>query len=103
MFGRNSNRKEAEQLSNLNFSSLLEDSNSYSFGNNLLEIGLGSQLTALAYDPVQSLLACGTEAGKVFIFGSPGVELSFDLGREVKVKHLVFRAGFGFLCVVGKF
>lgn len=53
-------------------------------------------------DPVQSLLAVGTEHGRLFVFGAPGVELGWDLGMPTKIRHLVFKPGSGFLCVVGE-
>lgn len=49
---------------------------------------------------MQSLLACGTVEGKLFLFGAPPVELSWDLGRPAKIKHLAFRPGAGFLIVI---
>lgn len=53
-------------------------------------------------DPVQSLLAVGTELGRVFVFGGPEVQLSWNMGRPIRIKHLAFRAGSGFLCCVGE-
>ena len=52
-------------------------------------------------DPVQSLLAVGTEHGKLVVLGAPGVELAWDLGLHTKIRHLAFKSGSGFLCVVG--
>lgn len=54
-------------------------------------------------DPVQSLLAVGTAEGRLFVFGGPAVEISWDVGRPVKIRHLAWRAGSGFLGVVGEF
>lgn len=53
-------------------------------------------------DPVQSLLAVGTERGRIFIFGGPAVLLSWDIGSPLKIKHLAFRAGTGFLVCLGE-
>jgi hypothetical protein len=47
-------------------------------------------------------LAVATDQGRLFVLGGPAVELSWDLGIPVKIKHLAFLAGRGFLCVVGK-
>ena len=61
-----------------------------------------SRLIAPRTDPVQSLLAVGTTEGRLFVFGESGVELSWDIGRPLKIKHLAFKAGSGFLCLVGE-
>lgn len=53
-------------------------------------------------DPVQSLLAVGTVQGRLFVFGKPGVQLSWDLGYPSKIRHLAFRAGSGFLVAIGE-
>lgn len=53
-------------------------------------------------DPVQSLLAVGTEHGRLFVSGRPGVQLSWELGYPSKIRHLAFRSGSGFLCLVGQ-
>lgn len=53
-------------------------------------------------DPVQGLLAVGTELGRVYVFGGPEVQLSWNMGRPIRIKHLAFRAGSGFLCCVGE-
>lgn len=126
MFGKS--RKAVDAVAGLNFTQAAKDPSSYILGE-LRELGLGSELSAFTYgeiivqnrlslsqqsaappadlalnsvDPVQSLLAVGTEHGRLFIFGGPAVELSWDLGIPVKIKHLAFLAGRGFLCIVGE-
>ncbi|KAM0788575.1 hypothetical protein ACM66B_001699 [Microbotryomycetes sp. NB124-2] len=92
-------RKAAELVGSLDFTTSARDTNSYLLGH-VKDIGVGSEVTAVAHDPVQSLLACGTEAGTLHVFGHPGVDLAWHLGVPVKIKHLAFRSGSGFLCVV---
>lgn len=59
-------------------------------------IGISSQISRLAYDPVQSLLAVGTNAtkfgsGQVYIFGQKRIEVVFPLPRQgASVKELQF-------------
>lgn len=53
-------------------------------------------------DPVQSLLAVGTSAGRLFVFGAPGVQVEWDVGLPSKIRHLAWKSGSGFLCVVGE-
>lgn len=93
-------RKAVEAASLLDFSQQARDPTAYVLGQ-LTSLGIGSELSALAFDPVQSLLAVGTEHGKITVFGQPSVQLSWEVGVRVKVKHLAWRAGSGFLCVVG--
>ena len=50
---------------------------------------------------MQSLLAVGTTNGAMFVFGGAGVQLRWDLGRPIKIKHMAFRSGSGFLAVIG--
>ncbi|BGP46843.1 Lethal(2) giant larvae sro7 [Rhodotorula kratochvilovae] len=92
-------RKAAEQVGLLDHSQLLRDSQAWQMGQ-IAALGLGGELTAMAYDPVQSLLAVGTEHGRLVVLGAPGVELVWDLGMPTKVRHLAFKCGSGFLCVV---
>lgn len=55
--------------------------------------GIDSSIAALAYDPVQSLLAVATNEtatapGKVYVFGQKRVQVTFTLGRKASVRFL---------------
>ncbi|KAK2628816.1 hypothetical protein QTJ16_001919 [Diplocarpon rosae] len=57
--------------------------------------GINSQIGSLAYDPVQSLLAIGTNestfgSGQIYIFGQKRVQVTFTLPRRASVKTLQF-------------
>ncbi|EEH20047.2 hypothetical protein PABG_02306 [Paracoccidioides brasiliensis Pb03] len=57
--------------------------------------GINSRISALAYDPVQSLLAVGTSetqygSGQIYIFGQERVSAVFTLPRKASVKVLQF-------------
>lgn len=57
--------------------------------------GINSQIGSLAYDPVQSLLAIGTNestfgSGQIYVFGQKRVQVSFTLPRRASVKTLQF-------------
>ncbi|KAI9799011.1 MAG: hypothetical protein M1825_004907 [Sarcosagium campestre] len=59
--------------------------------------GINSQIASLAYDPVQSLLAVGTNesqygSGQVYIFGQNRVSAVFNLPRKASVRHIHFCA-----------
>lgn len=59
--------------------------------------GISSQISALAYDPVQSLLAVGTNdtqhgAGQIYIFGQRRVCQKLALPRKASVRTLQFCA-----------
>lgn len=59
--------------------------------------GINSQISALAYDPVQSLLAVGTKdtrfgSGRIYVFGQARVSVTFKLPRKASVKILQFCA-----------
>ncbi|GAA5906729.1 hypothetical protein JCM8208_006372 [Rhodotorula glutinis] len=92
-------RKALESASLLDHSQLLRSAQAWQLGQ-IASLGLGAELTAMTYDPVQSLLAVGTEHGKLVVLGAPGVELAWDLGIPTKIRHLAFKSGSGFLCVV---
>ncbi|KAM0753508.1 hypothetical protein T439DRAFT_377696 [Meredithblackwellia eburnea MCA 4105] len=96
MFKSSSAKRAVEDL---DFTQLLRDTSEYAFAS-LADLGLGAELSALAFDPVQSLLAVGTSNGQLVVCGGPQVQLSWDLGRPLKVKHLAFRPGSGFLAAV---
>ena len=57
--------------------------------------GVNSQVSALAYDPVQSLLAVGTNdtkfgSGQIYVFGQKRVTVTLQLPRKASVKILQF-------------
>ncbi|KAL3426353.1 SNARE-dependent exocytosis protein [Phlyctema vagabunda] len=59
--------------------------------------GINSQIGSLAYDPIQSLLAIGTNestfgSGQIYIFGQGRVQVTFTLPRRASVKTLQFCA-----------
>ncbi|KAI5247079.1 snare-dependent exocytosis protein-like protein [Aureobasidium subglaciale] len=59
--------------------------------------GINSQIGAIAYDPVQSLLAVGTKdskfgPGQIYIFGRGRVAVTFDLPQRASVKQIQFCA-----------
>ena len=47
-------------------------------------------LTALAFDPLQKIMAIGNRTGKVRIYGRPGVDLEFEHKKEVAVLKIIF-------------
>ncbi|KAF4158734.1 hypothetical protein CNMCM6069_003300 [Aspergillus lentulus] len=59
--------------------------------------GVNSQISVLAYDPVQSLLAVGTSdtqfgSGQIYVFGQRRVSAVFSLPRKASAKYLQFCA-----------
>ena len=59
--------------------------------------GINSQVSVLAYDPVQSLLAVGTNdtkfgSGQIYVFGQDRVQVTLHLARKASVKTLHFCA-----------
>lgn len=64
----------------------------------LSHFGINSQLTRIACDPVQSLLAVGTRQsqfgnGRIYVFGAGRIQVHFDLPRKnAGVKWMSFCA-----------
>lgn len=61
----------------------------------LTRYGINSQVSALAYQPVQSLLAVGTKdtqygPGQVYVFGQRRVCVTFPLQRRASVREIQF-------------
>ena len=59
--------------------------------------GINSQISAIAYDPVQSLVAVGTSdtqfgSGQIYVFGQRRVSVVFSLPRKASAKFLQFCA-----------
>ncbi|KAJ8101093.1 lethal giant larvae like, C-terminal-domain-containing protein [Lipomyces tetrasporus] len=50
--------------------------------------GILGGISVLAFDPIQSLLAAGTDTGRVYVFGQPGVEVEFDLCPGKPIIHM---------------
>ena len=46
--------------------------------------------TAVAFDPVQKLLAMGTKTGRIRIFGRPGIDLDIQHEKEVAIIQIEF-------------
>ncbi|MBW0465097.1 hypothetical protein O181_004812 [Austropuccinia psidii MF-1] len=61
--------------------------------NKPLQLGLPATISAIAYDPLQSLLAVGTVKGTIHIWGAPGVYLSWRNRPENAIKFLTFKPG----------
>ncbi|SPO05232.1 related to SRO77 - polarized exocytosis by regulating SNARE function [Cephalotrichum gorgonifer] len=64
----------------------------------LARYGINSQISCLAYDPVQSLLAVGTNEtkfgpGKIYIFGQRRVQKTIDPPRPTSFRELRFASG----------
>ena len=66
-----------------------------------LHHGLPGNISAIAYDPIQKLLAVGTAAGLVKIFGKPSVEVVVNQ-YEGSISHLLFIGNSGKLLIVHK-
>ena len=63
----------------------------------VLRYGINSHISALAFDPVQSLIAVGTDEtqygdGRVYVFGQKRVSRILSLPRKASVKKLQFSA-----------
>lgn len=57
--------------------------------------GVNSQLSVIAYDPIQSLLAAGSNdsrfgSGQIYVFGQKRVSVTLNLPRKASVKVLQF-------------
>ena len=85
----------------------LRDRESYKLGH-LRSLGLQGEVTALAIDPVYSLMAVGTSTGLVHLLGKPSFQCMLQIStlsstREqqiVGVKFLTFVPGAGRLCCI---
>lgn len=59
--------------------------------------GINSRISAVAYDPVQSLMAVGTSetkfgSGQIYVFGRQRVSVVFLLPRQASCRALQFSA-----------
>ncbi|CAH7690288.1 hypothetical protein PPACK8108_LOCUS25587 [Phakopsora pachyrhizi] len=59
-------------------------------------------MSALAHDPVQSLLAIGTTTGSLHVYGSAGVQVSWTNSPSHSIKLLSFKSGSPLICCVGQ-
>ncbi|GAA6012247.1 hypothetical protein JCM8202_003257 [Rhodotorula sphaerocarpa] len=92
-------RKASDAVSHLDPTAAFRDPAAWQYAH-LATLGLGMELTQIAYDPVQSILAVGTQQGRIYVLGKPGVQLAWDTGYPSKIRHLAFRPGSGFLCAI---
>lgn len=67
-------------------------------------VGYDGELSCVAFDPLQSLLAVGTRSGQVSVYGEPQriPKCSWQLRPSQAVKHLVLKAGTSCVVVIGK-
>lgn len=64
--------------------------------------GVNGTVKALAFEPVQSLLAMATDAGEIHVFGKQQVEVVFTLDSKSIVKELRFVKGIYLVAVDSK-
>ncbi|KAG0366230.1 hypothetical protein BGZ54_005628, partial [Gamsiella multidivaricata] len=62
--------------------------------------GLPALISAMAVDPVQSLLACGTFKGAIAVTGAPELAGYLELEEAVSVKMMAFQPGSPVLIVI---
>lgn len=86
-----------KNLGEKDVSSKLEDSRFRL--DDLARYGMDGKVTAMAFDPVQSLLAVGTDTGHVHVFGQHNVEVVFKPGASAPVTHLAFNKEIYLVCV----
>lgn len=82
----------------------LRDRETYRLGH-LRSLGLQGEVTALAVDPVYSLMAVGTSTGLVHLLGKPPFQCMIQLStlrdqKPAAVKFLTFVPGAGRLCCI---
>lgn len=81
------------------FTGTLRESSFYKYGH-LRSLGPGGEITSLAVDPLLSLLAVGTSAGVIHVYGNASFQFSLPItppgvrpGRGSGVKFLAFHPG----------
>lgn len=77
-----------KNLGEKDVSSKLEDSRFKI--DDLARYGMDGKVTCMGFDPVQSLLAVGTDTGHVHVFGQHNVEVTFKPGADAPINHLRF-------------
>lgn len=68
----------------------------------LSSLSLPGEVTAMAFEPIMGYLAVGTSSGSVHLFGSPPVQISWNLRPAVKVKFILFKSGTPLMVVIGE-
>jgi len=80
------------------FTNNLRETSFYRYGH-LRPLGLSGDVTALAFDPILSLLAVGTSSGLVHVYGSPQFQFSLPVSAGSSssgahsIRFLVFHPG----------
>ncbi|SCU97148.1 LAMI_0F09054g1_1 [Lachancea mirantina] len=64
--------------------------------------GMNGQITALGYDPVQSLMAVATDSGEIHVYGRHQVEVVFTVDSKATIKNLRFLKGVYLVAVDSK-
>lgn len=98
----------AEEVSHLpplnarlgDWSGELRDEGKFSEGF-LDQITLPGQVSAMAYEPGIGLLAVGTSAGTVHVYGAPPARVTITLRPALRVKHLAFKSDTYLLICIG--
>lgn len=65
-----------------------------------IKLGLTATITAMAYDPLQSLLVVGTADGHFHLWGSPPVSLSWLNRPAEPIKFMTIKSGSPLLCAI---
>ena len=87
------------------FTNNLKETSFYRYGH-LRSLGLTGDITALAVDPLLSLLAVGTASGLVHVFGQPSLQFSLPVSAASSsapaqsIKFLAFHLGHNRLVAV---
>ncbi|KAH9466929.1 hypothetical protein MJO28_000486 [Puccinia striiformis f. sp. tritici] len=96
-------REEATEslFKNLNWSQhFLEHDEDFFSPSKPFELGITATITAMAYDPLQSLLAVGTADGCFHLWGRPGVSTSWQNRPAHSIKFLAFKSGSPLICAI---
>ena len=95
---RHFDRSHASEKNENDFSAELK---AYPFASSFVaSLSIKGDISALAYDPVQSLLAVGTKHGLLYVFGAPAVALSFGPKPASSIKLLAFKPGTALLLAI---
>ncbi|KAA1115119.1 hypothetical protein PGT21_031876 [Puccinia graminis f. sp. tritici] len=97
------NREEGTEnlFKKLNWSHpLLQHGQDFFSPSKAFELGITATITAMAYDPLQSLLAVGTADGHFHLWGSSGVSSSWQNRPAHSIKFLTFKSGSPLICAI---